>query len=92
MTEPLGLFKEFLGVEIVDKLDKWRRNKKEIQRKRILGTIEMLWLFICMAADSRSRSIAEIIRLNLLDCGLNFSISEAAFCKARKRFSPKGVI
>lgn len=92
MKERLHLFKEFCGSELLNKLDAWRWKKQEIQRKRQLGTVEMLWLFICVSAYSRAGSLAEIIRLSLIDCGSDLSLSEAAFCKARKRFSPPGII
>lgn len=92
MTERLKLFKAFCDAELLDKLDAWRRKKREVQRTRSLDTVAMLWLFVSIAAYSGAGSLKEIIRLGLLDCGWDLNVSEAAFCKARKRFSPAGVI
>jgi hypothetical protein len=93
MTRPdLQLLARWLDPGIVVALDKRRRLKKEWRRYRKLGTLETLWLMLAVSLDTQRASLHEILRLATGELGIQWSISVAAFCKARARFSPGGAV
>ncbi len=93
MTKPdLRLLAKWLDSGIVAALDKRRHSKKEWRRNRKLGTLETLWLMLAVSLDTQRASLHEILRLSTGELGIKWSISVAAFCKARARFSPGGAV
>jgi hypothetical protein len=89
MTRPdLQLLAQWLDVGLVAALDKRRRLNKEWRRNRKLGTLETLWLMLAVSLDTQRASLHEIFRLATGELAIKWSISVAAFCKARARFSP----
>jgi hypothetical protein len=91
MTKPdLHLLAHWLDPVLVMTLEKRRRLKKELRRYRKLGTLETLWLMLAVSLDTQRSSLHEILRLATGELGIQWSISVAAFCKARARFSPGG--
>ena len=91
MSKPdLHLLAQWLDPVLVMTLDKRRRLKKECRRNRKLGTLETLWLMLAVSLDTKRSSLHEILRLATGELGIRWSISVAAFCKARARFSPGG--
>jgi hypothetical protein len=93
MPKPdLQLLIQWLDPALVAKLETKRMLKKEWQRHRKLATVETLWLMLAVSLDSQRSSLYEILRLTTGKLNLKWSISVAAFCKARARFSPGGAI
>lgn len=93
MTKPdLSLLAKWLDTGIVAALDKRRRLEKECCRNRKLGTLETLWLMLAVSLDTQRASLHEILRLATGELGIQWSISVAAFCRARARFSPGGTV
>ena len=91
MAKPdLGLISKWLDPAIVEELDKTRRLKKEWRRYRKLGTLETLWLMLAVSLDTGRSGLHEILRLATGELDIEWSVSVAAFCKARARFSPGG--
>lgn len=85
----LDWVKEWLGVDLIDKIDMKRKERGEIQRDRNLGTLEMIWLFLTVAANSGSNSLEDIFEQALEGIGHGAKITVPAFCKRRKFFSHK---
>ena len=79
---------KWLDPVVVAILEKRRHLKKEWRRHRKLGTLETLWLMLAVSLDTHRESLYEILRLATGELGIQWSISVAAFCKARARFSP----
>ena len=73
-------------------IDQKRRKNGEIKRKRKLGTIELIWLFLNVAIYSRSISLHEIIALAAADLDQDWKVSVPAFCKARMHFFPPAFV
>ncbi|MGC1403996.1 MAG: hypothetical protein WA974_13840 [Thermodesulfobacteriota bacterium] len=93
MTKPdLKLFAQWLDPGLVSKLEAKRRLKMEWHRHRKLATLETLWLMLAVSLDTHRSSLYEILRLATGRLEIKWSISVAAFCKARARFSPGGFI
>jgi hypothetical protein len=74
---------------LVALLEERRRQKKEWLRRRKLGTLETLWLMLAVSLDTQRSSLYEILRLATAQLSIRWSISVAAFCKARAHFSPR---
>ena len=93
MTKPdLSLLAKWLDPRILEELDRKRRLKREWRRNRKLGTLEMLWLMLAVSLDTARSSLHEILRLATGELNIEWSVSVAAFCKARSRFSPGGAL
>ena len=93
MPQPdLRKLAKWLDPVLVDALDRRRRLKKEWQRRRKLTTLETLWLMLAVSLNTQRSSLFEILRLTTGQLGIQWSISVAAFCKARARFSPQGSV
>jgi hypothetical protein len=89
MLKPdLRLLAQWLDLNLVSVLEDRRRRKKEWQRHRKLATLETLWLMLAVSLDTHRSSLYEILRLATGQLAIQWSISVAAFCKARARFSP----
>ena len=89
MPKPdLRLLAQWLDPALVSALEDRRRLKKEWHRHRKLATLETLWLMLAVSLDTHRSSLYEILRLATGQLGIQWSISVAAFCKARARFSP----
>jgi len=89
MRKPdLRLLAQWLDPTLVSVLEDRRRRKKEWQRRRKLATLETLWLMLAVSLDTHRASLYEILRLATGQLAIQWSISVAAFCKARARFSP----
>ncbi len=89
MLKPdLRLLAQWLDPALVSMLEDRRRLKKEWQRRRKLATLETLWLMLAVSLDTHRASLYEILRLATGQLDIPWSISVAAFCKARARFSP----
>ena len=89
MTQPdLQLLANWLDPALVALLESRRRLKKEWRRRRKLATLETLWLMLAVSLDTHQSSLFDILRLATGQLGIQWSISVAAFCKARARFSP----
>ncbi len=84
MSKPtLAGLAQWMDADLAGRLDDRRRNNGEIRRDRKLGTIEMLWLMLAVSLNTGSNSLHEILRLTTAAMGLDWSVSVAAFCKAR---------
>lgn len=91
MPKPdLQLLAQWLDPTLVGTLESRRLLKKELQRHRKLATLETLWLMLAVSLGTYRSSLYEILRLSTGQLGIQWSISVAAFCKARARFSPGG--
>lgn len=89
MRKPdLRLLAQWLDPALVSVLEDRRRRKKEWQRRRKLATVETLWLMLAVSLDTHRASLYEILRLATGQLAIQWSISVAAFCKARAHFSP----
>ena len=90
MKKPdLQLLAQWLDPAIVAALETRRRMKKEWQRRRKLATLQTVWLMLAVSLDTQRSSLHDILRLATGQLGIQFSVSVAAFCKARARFSPQ---
>jgi len=90
MKKPdLKMLAQWLDPAIVATLETRRRLKKEWHRRRKLTTLQTLWLMLAVSLDTQRSSLHEILRLATGQLGIQFSVSVAAFCKARARFSPQ---
>ena len=83
----LQMLTQWLDPALVATLETRRRLKKEWHRRRKLATLQTLWLMLAVALDTQRSSLHEILRL--ATGHIQFSVSVAAFCKARARFSPQ---
>jgi len=93
MLKPdLELLAKWLDPALMSMLESKRRLKNEWRRHRKLATLEMLWLMLAVSLDTHRSSLHEILRLATGHLDIKWSISMAAFCKARARFSPGGFI
>jgi hypothetical protein len=89
MKKPdLQLLAHWLNPTLVSTLESRRLLKKEWHRHRKLATLETLWLMLAVSLDTYRSSLYEILRLATGHLDIQWSISVAAFCKARSRFSP----
>jgi hypothetical protein len=89
MAKPdLQLLVQWLDPAIASMLEDKRRLKNEWQRHRKLATLGTLWLMLAVSLDTQRSSLYEILRLATEKLDIKWSISVAAFCKARARFSP----
>jgi hypothetical protein len=93
MNKPdLRLLAQWLEPTLVAALETRRRMKNEWHRHRKLSTLETLWLMLAVSLDTQPSSLFEILRLATGQLDIHWSISVAAFCKARARFSPPGSV
>ena len=90
MKKPdLQMLAQWLDPAVVAALETRRRMKKEWQRRRKLATLQTVWLMLAVSLDTQRSSLHDILRLATGQLGIQFSVSVAAFCKARARFSPQ---
>lgn len=90
MTKPdLKQLAHWIDSTLVALLEQRRYEKKEWHRHRKLGTLETLWLMLAVSLDTERSSLYEILRLATAHLAIAWSISVAAFCKARAHFSPR---
>jgi hypothetical protein len=90
MQQPdLRMLAHWLDPALVAALETRRRLKKEWHRRRKLATLQTLWLMLAVSLDTHRSSLHEILRLATGQLGIQWSVSVAAFCKARARFSPQ---
>jgi len=90
MTQPdLQLLAQWLDPTLVAAVEDRRRLKKEWHRRRKLATLQTLWLMLAVSLNTHRSSLFEILRLTTGQLGIKWSISVAAFCKARSHFSPR---
>jgi hypothetical protein len=80
---------KWIDTALVDLLEQRRREKREWQRHRKLGTLQTLWLMLAVSMDTQRSSLHEILCLATAQLNIQWSISVAAFCKARAHFSPR---
>lgn len=93
MPKPdLRLLTQWLDPALMSRLEGKRRLKNEWRRHRKLATLETLWLMLAVSLDTHRSSLHEILRLATGHLDIKWSISVAAFCKARARFSPGGFV
>ena len=85
----LRMLAHWLDPALVATLETRRRLKKEWHRRRKLATLQTLWLMLAVSLDTQRSSLHEILRLATGQLDFQFSVSVAAFCKARARFSPQ---
>ena len=83
---------KWIGEKLITEIDQKRKENGEVKRKRKLGTIELIWLFLNVALYSASMSLHEIIALAAADLDQDWKVSVPAFCKARMRFSPQAFL
>lgn len=88
----LQLLSRWLEPTLVNELENRRRLKREWHRRRKLTTLETLWLMLAVSLDTQRSSLYEILRLTTGQLAIPWSVSVAAFCKARAHFSPGGLI
>jgi hypothetical protein len=89
MIKPdLRMLAQWLDPILVAMLANRRRLKNEWHRHRKLATLETLWLMLAVSLDTQRAGLYEILRLATAQLGIPWSVSVAAFCKARARFSP----
>ena len=88
LNPDLRLLTQWLDPALVSGLEGRRCVKKEWHRRRKLATLETLWLMLAVSLDTHRSSLYEILRLATGELAIRWSISVAAFCKARARFSP----
>jgi len=79
---------DWIEADLLTWIDSKRKQSGELKRERKLGTVELLWLMLAVALDTGRNGLHEILRLATADLGINWHVSTAGFCKARKRFSP----
>lgn len=90
MKQPdLRMLARWLDPALVATLETRRRLKKEWHRRRKLATLQTLWLMLAVSLDTQRSSLHENLRLATGQLGIQWSVSVAAFCKARARFSPQ---
>jgi hypothetical protein len=70
-------------------LEQRRLKNKEWHRRRKLGTLQTLWLMIAVSLDTQRSSLHEILSLATAKLNIQWSVSVAAFCKARAHFPPR---
>ena len=79
---------DWIDADLLAWIDTKRKQSGEVKRERKLGTVELLWLMLAVSLDTGKNGLHEILRLATADLGINWHVSAAGFCKARKRFSP----
>ena len=90
MKKPdLQMLAQWLDPVTVAALETRRRKKKEWHRRRKLATLQTVWLMLAVSLDTQRASLHDILRMATGQLGIQFSVSVAAFCKARARFSPQ---
>jgi hypothetical protein len=90
MSKPdLSQLAHWIDPTLVTLLEQRRRKNKEWRRHRKLGTLETLWLMLAVSLDTQRANIYEILRLATAELAMEWSVSVAAFCKARAHFSPR---
>lgn len=90
MSRPeLTQIAHWIDITLVALLEQRRREKKEWHRHRKLGTLQTLWLMLAVSMDTQRSSLHEILSLATAQLNIQWSISVAAFCKARAHFSPR---
>lgn len=90
MTKPdLTQLAHWIDPTLVALLEQRRYQKKEWRRHRKLGTLEIFWLMLAVSLDTQRSSLYEILRLATAHFAIAWSVSVAAFCKARAHFSPR---
>lgn len=88
----LRMLAQWLDPALVATLETRRRLKNEWHRRRKLSTLETLWLMLAVSLDTQRLGLFEILRLATGQLDIQWSVTVAAFCKARARFSPPGSV
>jgi hypothetical protein len=90
MSQPdLSVLVEWLGSDLVVALDHRRRQRREYFFLNDTATTETLWLMLAVSLETVRHNLEEILQLAVADLDLSWSVSVAAFCQARDRFSPR---
>lgn len=89
MKVELSRLREWIGEQLIDRVDDYRRRCGDMKRERKLGTSELLCLFIALSLNCRMKSLHELLRTSAAEMKLGFNVSVGSFCKARRRFSPQ---
>ena len=90
MSKPdLRQLARWIDSNLIASLEQRRRKNKEWCRHRKLGTLQTLWLMLAVSLDTQRSSLHEILSLATAQLNIPWSISVAAFCKARAHFSPR---
>jgi hypothetical protein len=93
MKQPdLQMLAEWLDPALIAALDDRRRLGHEVKRRRKLQTLHILWLMLAVSLDTQRRNLHEILRLATGQLAIKWSVSVAAFCKARAHFSPQRIV
>ena len=88
----LQMLAQWLDPAIIVALEERRRLNNEFKRRRKLDTLHILWLMLAVSLDTQRNSLHEILRLVTGQLAIEWSVSVAAFCKARAIFSPQRFI
>jgi len=78
----------WIDPDLITRLEHLRYRNKEWYRRRKLGTLQTLWLMLAVSLDTQRSSLHEILNLATAQLNIQWSVSVAAFCKARAHFSP----
>jgi hypothetical protein len=90
MTKPdLQQLANWIDPDLIHTLKQRRFKNKEWRRRRKLGTLQTLWLMLAVSLDTQRASLHEILNLATAQLNIQWSVSVAAFCKARNHFSPQ---
>lgn len=90
MTKPdLQQIANWIDPDLILSLEQRRHKNKEWYRRRKLDTLQILWLMLAVSLDTQRSSLHEILSLATAQLNIKWSISVAAFCKARAHFSPR---
>ena len=90
MKQPdLQMLAQWLDPALIAALENRRWLKNEVKRRRKLQTLYILWLMLAVSLDTQRNSLHEILRLATGQLAIKWSVSVAAFCKARAHFSPQ---
>jgi len=85
---PLPGLVDWIGEDLLARIDSKRRHSGELKRRRKLGTVELLWLMLAVALDTGKNGLHDILRLATAELDIDREVSIGGFCKARKRFFP----
>ena len=83
---------QWIDVALISSLEQRRQKNKEWRRRRKLGTLQTLWLMLAVSLDAQRSSLHEILALAVAQLDIQWSVSVAAFCKARSHFSPRRLV
>jgi hypothetical protein len=93
MKKPdLQMLAQWLDPAIIVALEQRRRLNNEFKRRRKLDTLYILWLMLAVSLNTQQNSLHEILRLVTGQLAIKWTVSVAAFSKARAHFSPQRFI